>query len=142
MFSFLVFLFADFLLFVLCFSTPWKQKTARFPGVFSTYRNVLVGRNGLTLPAQCISEGCFKIKNNLNFYFHTFLWCLRFYEGFKGLHKTFWGTTQKFENKNQSYFFSPRIRSGREGLRIKFNLWIWSHRYLQTIIEVWGGKCL
>ena len=29
-------------------------------------------------------------KINLNFYFHTSLWCLkRFYEGLKGLHKTF-----------------------------------------------------
>ena len=40
----------------------------------------------------------------LNFYFQTSLWCLkRFYEGFKaikGLHKTFWDTTKKFENKN------------------------------------------
>ena len=38
-------------------------------------------------------------KINLNFNFHTFLWCLkRFYEGLKGLHKTFWGTTKKCEN--------------------------------------------
>ena len=30
-----------------------------------------------------------KEKNNLYFYFHTSLWCLkRFYEDFKGLHKT------------------------------------------------------
>ena len=29
-------------------------------------------------------------KFNLNFYFHTFLWCLkRFYEGLKGVHKIF-----------------------------------------------------
>ena len=45
-------------------------------------------------------------KINLNFYFHTSLWCLKkFYEGLKGLHKTFWGTTNKGENKNLSYFF-------------------------------------
>ena len=31
-----------------------------------------------------------KEKINLNFYFHTSLWCLkRFCEGLKGLHKTF-----------------------------------------------------
>ena len=31
-----------------------------------------------------------KEKINLNIYFHTSLWCLiRFYEGLKGLHKTF-----------------------------------------------------
>ena len=36
-------------------------------------------------------------KINLNFYFHTSLWCLkRFYEGLKGLK----GTTKKRENKN------------------------------------------
>ena len=29
-------------------------------------------------------------KTKLNFYFHTSFWCLkRFYEGLKGLHKTF-----------------------------------------------------
>ena len=48
----------------------------------------------LTLLAPCISESCIKIKINLNFYFHTSLWCL------KGLHKTFWGITKKCENKN------------------------------------------
>ena len=42
-------------------------------------------------------------KIKLNVYFHTSLWCLkRFYEGLKGLHKTFWGTTKKCENKNLS----------------------------------------
>ena len=40
-------------------------------------------------------------KIKLNFYFHTSFWCLkRFYEGLKGLCKTFWGTTKKYENKN------------------------------------------
>ena len=39
-------------------------------------------------------------KIKLDFHFHTTLWCLkRFYEGYKGLHKTFRGTT-KCENKN------------------------------------------
>ena len=37
-----------------------------------------------------ISESCIKIKINVDFYFHTSLWCLeRFYEGLQGLHKTF-----------------------------------------------------
>ena len=47
-------------------------------------------------------------KINLNFYFHTSLWCLkRFYEGLKGLHKIFLGTTKKCENKNLSeYYFN------------------------------------
>ena len=40
---------------------------------------------------------------NLNFYFHTSLSCLKsFYEGLKGLHKAFWGTTKKRENENLS----------------------------------------
>ena len=51
----------------------------------------------LTLPVP-ISDKEKKIK--LNFYFLTSLWCLkRFYEGLKGLHKNFWGTTKKCENK-------------------------------------------
>ena len=37
----------------------------------------------LTLKDPLISESCIAIKIQLNFYFHTFLWCLeRFYEGF------------------------------------------------------------
>ena len=41
-----------------------------------------------------------KIKINLNFYFHTSLWCLkRFYKGVKSLRKTFWGNAKKCENK-------------------------------------------
>ena len=44
----------------------------------------------LTLKDLVISESCTEIKIKLNFYFHTSLWCLkRFYEGLKGLHKTF-----------------------------------------------------
>ena len=40
-------------------------------------------------------------KINLDFYFHASLWPLkRFYEGLKGLHKTFSGTIKKCENKN------------------------------------------
>ena len=57
--------------------------------------------NVLTLKDPIISESCIEIKIELNFYFHTSLWCLkRFYEGLKGLHKTFSGTTKKCENKN------------------------------------------
>ena len=55
----------------------------------------------LTLKDPLIFESCIEIKIKLTFYFHTSLWCLkRFYEGLKGLHKTFWGTTKKCENKN------------------------------------------
>ena len=42
-------------------------------------------------------------KIKLNFYFYTSLWCLkRFCEGLKGLHKTFWGTTKQWKNKNST----------------------------------------
>ena len=62
-------------------------------------------------------------KTKSNFYFHTSLWCLkRFYEGLKGLHKTFCGTTKKCENKNLTYFFFQynfQKCTGREGLSLK-----------------------
>ena len=62
--------------------------------------------NLLTLPAPSISEKCIKIKIDINFYFHTSLRCLkRFYEDLKDLHKTFWGTTKKYKNKNLNWFF-------------------------------------
>ena len=52
----------------------------------------------LTLPVWISDD---EKKQNLIFYFHTSLWCLkRFYEGLKGLHKTFWDSTEKCENKN------------------------------------------
>ena len=61
-------------------------------------------------------------KINLNYYFHTSLWCFkRFYEGLKGLHKTFWGTTKKCENKNLSWFlfyYNFLKCTGCEGLTI------------------------
>ena len=43
-----------------------------------------------TIPYPRILESCIQIKINLDFYFHISLWCLKmFYEGLKGLHKTF-----------------------------------------------------
>ena len=84
---------------------------------FDKYIFKWVSSVSLTLSAPRISESWLKIKINLNFYFHTSLWCLnRFYEGLKGLLKTFWGTTEKYENKNLSEFFSLRLWSGRKGL--------------------------
>ena len=45
-------------------------------------------------------------KTNLNFYFHFSFWCLkRFYEGLKGLHKTFSGTTKKCGNTKINLIF-------------------------------------
>ena len=68
----------------------------------------------ITLPVTCISESCIEIKIKLNLYFYTSLWCLkRFCEGFKGLHKTFWGTTKKCENKDLTQFFMFGTGTGR-----------------------------
>ena len=69
----------------------------------------------LTLPTPCISESCTEIKFNLNYYFPTFLRCLK--EFYEGLHKTFWGTTKKCENKNSNQF-SLFPESGWEGLNL------------------------
>ena len=61
----------------------------------------------LTLPAPCISESYIKIKTNLNFCSHTSLWRRkRIYEGLRGLHRTFQGTTEECENKNFKLIFS------------------------------------
>ena len=57
--------------------------------------------NLLTLKDPIISESCIEIKIELNFYFLTSLWCLkRFYEGLKGLPKTFRDTAKKCGRKN------------------------------------------
>ena len=54
----------------------------------------------VTFPVLSISESCIEIKVKLKFYFQTSLLCLKmFYEGICGLHKTFWGTAKKGENK-------------------------------------------
>ena len=47
-----------------------------------------------------------------NFYFHTFLWCLRKVS-------SFWGTKKKYENK-KLMSFSPLIPLGQQGLRLRF----------------------
>ena len=40
----------------------------------------LIDRIILTLPALRIPESCIVIRINLNFYFHTSLWCLKLFE--------------------------------------------------------------
>ena len=53
---------------------------ASMPSELHAIENYTV--SNLTIPAACISESCIKKKINLNFSFHTSLWCLkRFYEG-------------------------------------------------------------
>ena len=78
----------------------------------------------LTLNVPGISESCIEIKIKLNFYFPTFLWCLkRLYEGLYGPHKTFWGTRKTFENKKFNLIFSHRPGLGREGFSQIFQTW-------------------
>ena len=73
----------------------------------------------LTLNVPCISKSCVEIKIKLNFYFHTSLWCLkRFYEGLKGIHKTFEATQRSVEIKIQLNFFSSS-GIGTERVKIK-----------------------
>ena len=76
----------------------------------------------LTLPVPIPDE---EKTVKLNFYFHTSLWCLnRFYEGPKGLHKTFRHTAKKCENKNLTYFlfqYNFQKCTVPEGLKLTFN---------------------
>ena len=57
-------------------------------------QNLYLHLEPLTLKDLFISESCIEINIELNFYFHTSLWC------FKRFYETFWGTTNKCENKN------------------------------------------
>ena len=75
----------------------------------------------LTLLSSYILECCIKIKINLKFYFHFSLWCLRrFYWDLEGLHKTFWGTAKKCENKYLSSFVFFVPGSLREWLTFRW----------------------
>ena len=50
-------------------------------------------------------------KINLNFYFRTSLWChKRFYEGLKGLHRTFWDITKRSVGRIKIFLFLSRKR--------------------------------
>ena len=79
----------------------WVNKRQGIKSKYVKISAILLWVTSLTLKDPFISESCIEIKIKLNFYFHTSLWCLkRFYEGLKGLHKTFWGTKKKCENEN------------------------------------------
>ena len=105
----------------LILSTNRKSKSIKYisSSEYASILRVTVDRISLvlTLPVPCISESCIEITVQLNFYFHTsWLGLNRFYEGLKGLRKTFWGATKKSENKNLPYFFSSS-RIGTRGLK-------------------------
>ena len=77
------------------FYTPWKhQKTTDL-----LFSSGIESDLTLMVKLKWFNPSCpnpeRREKIILHFYFHTSLWCLkRFYEGLKGLHKTFWGTTK------------------------------------------------
>ena len=101
--------------------TKWSNTlnlSANCLSVFDHFvKMALQGLNLLKLSPR-ILESWIKIKINLNFYFHTSLWCLkRFYEDLKGLQKTFRGTKKKCQNKN--LIFSLRPGSGQKVLIIE-----------------------
>ena len=62
------------------FNFPWKKQN-----LHRAYIQKPIHAEGKTTAnpsVQCIKESCIKSKTNLNFYFHTSLWCFkRFYEG-------------------------------------------------------------
>ena len=70
----------------------------------------------LTLKDPIISEICIKIKIELNFYFHTSLWCLkRFYEGLKGL-KPFEAPQRSVKMKIKlNFYFNTTFRNALDG---------------------------
>ena len=114
LFIFLVYLFIGFILLFLYNNDQFSFTFLKFPisslvwiylkinvGYFASLVKAFKLCQILTLPVPCISESCIKMKINVNFYFHTSSWRLkRFYEGLRGLRKTFWGTAKKCENKN------------------------------------------
>ena len=99
----------------------------------------------LSYATTCISESCIKIKINLNFYFHTSLWCLkRFYEGFKSFIKHFEAPQRNMTIKIEVYFLSwSGIGTGR--VIIKSKIWrrsitvvlrnTWKHNRIAKIFE-------
>ena len=58
-------------------------------------------------------------KINLNFYFHTSLWCLkRFYEGLKGLYKPFEAPQRSVKQKLKLIFISVQLSETHGTLRV------------------------
>ena len=100
--------------------------------IFSEYENVSLNKIKFSpnikawilhlmshnIPPYAFQKVILKLNFNLNSSFCTSSCCLkRFYEGLKGLYKTFWGTTKKCKIKK--LLSSLRPGSEREGLIIK-----------------------
>ena len=67
---------------------PWGDRFSHHPPVRTILMSTHSVRNNPSHPGT--SESCIKIKINLNFYFHTFWWCLKgFMKDFKPFIKPF-----------------------------------------------------
>ena len=85
-------------------STPSRKDIffISFHGIFRKLIEELISKSAvnqlfiLMLPFLCISENCIETKIKLKFYFYT-------------LHKAFWGTKKKCENKK--YFLFVRVNA-------------------------------
>ena len=83
-------------------SEAFNSKLLLFSSVWSSSSNISSHQPFRSNPSRK--------ENNLNFYFYTSLWCLkRFYNGLTGLHKTFWCTAKKSENKDLNICFSIQL---------------------------------
>ena len=74
---------------MVCLSSPYHFKFFKgcLPQIRFNSQLGLLLYLALTLKDTFITESCIEIKVELNFYFHTSLWCLkRFYQGLKCLH--------------------------------------------------------
>ena len=69
-------------------------------------------------------------KINLNFYFHFSLWCLkRFYEGLKGLHKTF-KASQRSVKIFKLVFTLIQLSEMHGAERVKNDLHLFRHLFI------------
>ena len=70
------------------------------------------------------------------------LWVRIPLQSFKGLHKTFWGTTKKCENKKLSLFLFSEMHGTRRVNLFLLNVFFWSpwKRQRTSQIFFWGSK--
>ena len=112
------------------YSTKWRHDSIFWlSGLHNENLRFVLQLRAEKLRKQCFNPKFFVCKvwpifktimwgSYLNFYFRTFLWCLkRLYENIKDLSKTFWGITKTFENKINFYFTTSNY------FRRKFMQW-------------------
>ena len=90
------------------------KSNLRFPTYFG--KSPHIDSSHLTLPILYISENCIAIKININFYFHTFLWCASkgFIEALKAFIKPLEAPQRSVNIKiSVDFFFLSGIGTGR-----------------------------